>query len=209
MTIGLMSINRYVYICMHGKYERIFTKWNSITLCISVYFLGGILIFLNALDIGDHGFDRKSLQCIWDRMASHMYTIVFSVTLFWIPSIVIGVCYLKIYLYVRIQSKRISDQMRARQNTPLRSYHLAKTLFLIYAVFIICWAPYALLIVIDADDNYAHELHVFVTVFAHLHPSLNWLIYFLTNKKFSIAFKNLFRKCVKERSSGITPRGNS
>ncbi|XP_045165923.1 melatonin receptor type 1B-A-like [Mercenaria mercenaria] len=196
MTIAAMSFNRYVFICAHDRYERIFTKWNCVCICISFYVIGGILVLLNAADIGDHGFDRKSLECIWDRMATFPYTVVFSITLVWIPSIVTGFCYLKIYLYVRKHKKRIREQNHTGNSRPfLRSFHLARTLFIIYAVFITCWAPYALLIVIDFKDTFSHEIHLYITVFAHLHPSLNWLIYLVTNKKFADAYKHLFNKC--------------
>ncbi|XP_045167034.2 melatonin receptor type 1B-A-like [Mercenaria mercenaria] len=205
MTIGLMSVNRYVFICAHEKYDRIFTKLNCIGMCISLYFVGGLLVLLNAADIGDHGFDRKSLECIWDRMATYPYTVIFSVTLVWIPSIIIGVCYLKIYLYVRAHSKRVADQVQSHSVQPLNSLHLAKTLFLIYAVFITCWVPYALLIVIDADDSFAHELHLYITLFAHLHPSLNWIIYYITNAKFADACKQCFRRIRPCRPNSVTP----
>ncbi|XP_045165615.2 melatonin receptor type 1B-A-like [Mercenaria mercenaria] len=191
MTIGLMSINRFFYICMHEKYERIFTKYRCICVCISLYFVGGFLVLLNAADVGDHGFDSKSLECIWDRMASYPYTVVFS-TLVWIPSILISICYLKIYLYVRAHKKRMREQ---HVSSKLRSFHLAKTLFIIYVVFVTCWAPYALLVVVDSNNTFRHEIHVFITMFAHLHPSINWFIYYKTNKKFAAGYRSLFHRC--------------
>lgn len=194
MTIGLMSFNRFFYICVHDKYERIFTKRKCICMCICLYFIGGFLVLLNAADVGDHGFDRKSLECIWDRMATYPYTVVFSVTLVWIPSFIIGSCYLRLFLYVRAHSRRMREQ---NLGSKTRSCHLAKTLFIIYAVFVTCWTPYALLIVIDSDNTYPHEIHVYITTFAHLHPSVNWLIYYLTNKHLADGYRSLFRSCKK------------
>lgn len=196
MTIAVMGVNRYFYICAHDQYERIFKKWNCICMCISLYFVGGILVLLNAVNIGDHGFDRKSLECIWDRMATFQYTIAFSIMLVWIPSVVTGLCYLKIYLYVRGHRNRLREQGYTDNTGPcVRSFRLARTLFIIYAVFVTCWAPYALLIVTDSHDNFPHEIHVYITMFAHMHPSLNWLIYCVTNKKFASAYRSYFTKC--------------
>ncbi|XP_060603808.1 melatonin receptor type 1A-like [Ruditapes philippinarum] len=196
MTIAAMSFNRYVFICLHDKYDRIFKKWNTVCICISFYFIGGILVLLNFADIGDHGFDRKSLECIWDRMATFPYTIFFSITLVWIPSVVTGFCYVKIFLYVRSHKKRVREQSHAINTRQFkRNFHLARTLFIIYAVFITCWAPYALLIVIDSKNTFPHEVHLYITMFAHLHPSLNWLIYLISNKKFADAYKNLLNQC--------------
>ena len=154
---------------------------------------GTFIVLLNTADIGDHTFDRKSLECIWDRMATFPYTIVFTIALVWLPLVVTGTCYLRIFTYVRTQRRKIAEH--SELSGAIASAHrkqkaqLAKTLFLIYVVFMTCWVPYALLIVIDSEDKFAHQLHVFSTAFAHLHPSLNWLIYYLTNKRFAEAYR--------------------
>lgn len=199
MTIAVMSINRYFYICHNDLYEKIFTKRNCIIICISLYSVGGFLVLLNTFGIGDHTFDPKSLECIWDRMATYYYTVAFSITLVWIPSLTIGLFYLRIFLFVRQHRRRIAAQTKQMRNQPSKSKNaaqLAKTLFVIYAVFVTCWAPYALLIVLDSENSFPHEVHVYVTMFAHLHPSINWFIYYMTNKHFTVAYKQLFRNVV-------------
>ena len=169
-------------------------------MCLSLYLVGTFLVLLNLAGIGDHSFDHKSYECIWDRMATFPYTVVFSVTLVWIPTLITGTCYLRIYLYVSAHRRKIRQQHDVndaqRASPTLRKLNLAKTLFTIYAVFTTCWIPYALLIVIDAKDEFPHEVHIYITMFAHLHPSLNWIIYYLTNKKFADAYKQLFNRCL-------------
>ena len=165
---------------------------------MSVYCVGLVLVLLNQAGIGDHGFDRKSLDCIWDRMATYPYTVVYSVTLVWIPCVVIGICYLRLYFFVQSHKKKLlNHQKRNTVNSPVPAppprpkMQLAKTFILIYAVFVICWAPYALLIVIDHQDAIIHEVHVFLTVWAHMHPSMNWLIYYFTQPKFKVAYRRI------------------
>lgn len=83
-----------------------------------------------------------------------------------------------------------------------RQMYLAKSLFLIYAAFAICWIPYAILMVADRDDSFPYEIHVIITTLAHLHPSLNWLVLYYTNTLFRNAFNKLvkFDKCGKKFS---------
>lgn len=195
MTIGLMSVNRLFCVCYHEKYERIFTKCSCICMCIGVYFVGGFLVLLNAADIGGHGYDHKSLECIWDRMATYSYTVVFSIALVWIPSLTIGVCYTKIYLYVRAHKTRMNEQYPHSKQSVIKSIRLTRTLFFIYAVFVTCWVPYALIIVADRNNTWPHQVHVYITMFAHLHPSVTWIIYYFTNKRYAKGFKQLFNKC--------------
>ncbi|CAG2253014.1 unnamed protein product [Mytilus edulis] len=152
------------------------------------------MVLLNNAGIGGHGFDDKSLECIWDRMATYSYTVVLSVCLVWVPLIVVGMSYLRLFYYVRNKRKQIVS----RENVPNidnRSLRLAKTIFIAYAIFSTCWMPFATLLVADSDDTFPHEVHLFITVFAHLHPSINWLIYYNTNGNFKAGFHKIFRIC--------------
>ena len=208
MTIAMMSLNRYFYICHNEIYEKIFTKRNCVCICISLYSVGCILILMNALGIGDHSFDPKSLECIWDRMATYYYTVVFSIALVWIPSVTIGLFYVRIFMFVRHHRLKMEAQAKGKEGKTtgtVKSAQLAKTLFVIYAVFVTCWAPYALLIVLDSQNTFSHEVHVYVTMFAHLHPSINWIIYYTTNKNFTVAYQQMFRKfgCCGKSSNAV------
>ena len=217
VTIAAMSLNRYIYVCRSDWYKVIFSKRNCVIICCSLYCIGLTLVLLNQAGIGDHSFDRKSLECIWNRMANFTYTVVFSVTLVWIPCLTIGVCYLRLFLFVRDHRKKIlkikKDQAINRIVVPTipakPKPQLAKTFILIYAVFTICWAPYALIIVLDIQDSFPHELHLYITVFAHLHPSINWLIYYFTHRKISQAYCKLLglgKRPINDTSNCYTTR---
>ncbi|XP_046363509.2 melatonin receptor type 1B-B-like [Haliotis rufescens] len=218
MTIAAMSCNRYVFI-VHSKYYRtIFKARNCVIFCMSFYCVGLCLVLLNFADIGDHNFDHKSLECIWARMATYPYTVVFSIVLVWIPITVTGICYLRMYLHVRAVRKRVkqkrADRSKTNTNKP-PSFRLARTLFIIYVVFSVCWIPYALIIVLDASDTFHFGAHVYIVVFAHLHPSINWLVYYATHRKFHNAFLEILHlnKCLKRKpdaaSSSQTPFDSS
>lgn len=205
-SIALLSFNRYIYICQNKFYFKIFKKRTCIFMCCCLYSVGLLLVLLNFAGIGDHSFDRKSLECIWDRMETYPYTVVFSVTLVWIPLIVVGFSYLSIFL--KVHRSREKTKTASSRRTSSYSIELAKTLCIIYVIFAACWIPYALLIVLDRDDSFPHEVHVYITVWAHLHPSINWLVYYFTNTKFEAAFNRIahldicFGRCKKSRKDG-------
>jgi len=247
MTLAAMSCNRYILICHRHLYRRIFTIRNSVTMCCCFYLLGFILIAFNFVGIGDHSFDHKSLECIWDRMADHSYTIVFAVVMVLIPIFVTGLSYIRLFLFVRKSKLKIHNHGKNNLKTEISTQavfsieetqlntngndgatgkklrglnngkeemqpkkkanpgggnvnstlKLARALFIIYLVFSVCWLPFSLLIVLDADDTFSHELHVTIVAWAHLHPSMNWLVYYNTHLKFHAAFRKLMRldKC--------------
>ncbi|KAL3851665.1 hypothetical protein ACJMK2_015394 [Sinanodonta woodiana] len=186
MSIGTLSFNRYIYICQHHWYSKLFTKRSCVVLCLSFYILGVFVILLNVAGVGGHQFDRKAVFCTWDRMATHNFTILLSILFVWVPMILIGSCYFLIYRFVSSHRKRVTISNRTNDTT-----QLAKTLFIIYAVFTTCWIPYALAIAADINDTFSHETHSYVATFAHLHPSINWIVYYTTNKNFRTAFNNI------------------
>jgi melatonin receptor type 1B len=71
--------------------------------------------------------------------------------------------------------------------------YLARTLFMIYAAFAICWIPYAIIMAADRYDTFPYEVHVMITTFAHLHPSFNWLVLYYTNTLFRKAFNSMVK----------------
>ena len=307
MTLSAMSCNRYILICHRHLYPRVFTTRNSVIMCCCFYFVGFFLVALNFFGVGNHSFDHKSLECIWDRMADHNYTIVFSVVLVLIPITVTGMAYAKLYLHVRrsrlkihshcniqkprpeasnsaarpsvifdgqktkrieggrdagikaaeenngqqenhpenaqlpqkedfvkrmrlgasgpssedklpppppqgttnppvkapsdsdlseradegVAGKQQTEKSSSRGGSTAATLKLARALFIIYLVFSACWLPFSLLIALDVNDTFSHELHVTVVAWAHLHPSMNWFVYYLTHKKFHAAFRKL------------------
>lgn len=292
-TLSALSLNRYVLICHQNLYHRIFTVWKCLMMVLLIYVVGILLVVLNFVGVGEHSFDHKSLECIWNRMANRTYTIVFAIVVVWVPITVTGLSYCKIYLHVRDvrmrvhhsgnasfvpnstydpheaheceavtkngcvqkaeptsnvspndprsgkedKGKVVSDSKRKpegqlrleegssnngkpqngqiavvvhegvseakvssspadgrkkpKAHRDSATLKVARALFLIYLVFSVCWVPYSLLLILDANDTFAHELHVVIVVWAHLHPSINWVVYYNTHTKFRAAFRKL------------------
>ena len=77
-----------------------------------------------------------------------------------------------------------TDALRKRGGSKQDSMKLAKTLFTIFIVFAVCWAPHSILIVVDYKDRANQFWHVLFIMFAHTNSSLNCVVYALTNKHF-------------------------
>lgn len=194
-SIVLMSSSRYVSICHHSLYKKIFNKGTCIAMCSGLYLTGLLLVLLNLAGIGDHSFNRKSLECIWDRTHTYSYTLSFTIFLVWIPLLMAGSFYVSIFLKFRASSRKIANATSSSHHR--KPMYLARTLFLIYAAFALCWIPYAILMAADRKDTFPYEIHVMITTFAHLHPSFNWLVLYYTNTLFRKAFNSMVKldKC--------------
>ena len=61
------SFNRYVHICHYQAYNRIFTLRNSVLMAVGLWVVSFLMEMPNFLGWGNHYYDKKSLNCMWDR----------------------------------------------------------------------------------------------------------------------------------------------
>ena len=69
---------------------------------------------------------------------------------------------------------------------------MIRTFFIIFLAFMTCWTPYAVIVVVDYTDQLPHQVHLYILLLAHLHSSLNGIIYFFTNQHFRHSYEKLF-----------------
>ena len=198
LSIGGISFNRYVHICHNNLYGRIYTLRNTVLMCLGVWCVSFMLEMSCFFGWGDHTYDRKTLSCVWDRTSHLSFTIYFSSVGVAFPIILISVCYVKIFLHVRKSKLRVLNALQTSEQS--QSVRLARSLFIIFVVFAVCWTPYAFIVVLDYKDTWPREWHIFSILIAHTNSSLNSVLYGVTNNKFREAYKRLL--------AIVTCRGN-
>ena len=90
-----------------------------------------------------------------------------------------------------MKKKRRCGKARAKKN----DIKLAKTLFIIFIVFCICWTPYGLLCLIDRYDVIRLEAYAVSILLAHISSTLNSILYAVTNKAFRDGYVMFLEKC--------------
>jgi len=53
--------------------------------------------------------------------------------------------------------------------------------FIIFIAFVCCWSPYIVVLLYDYSDSLPLPVHLYASMLAHLHASLNFAIYGLMN----------------------------
>ena len=71
---------------------------------------------------------------------------------------------------------------------------LAKTLFLVFIAFCLCWTPYGILVLVDFRNKAHKAWYLFAILLAHTSSTLNFLIYGITNQGFRQGYKCFLRK---------------
>ena len=92
-----------------------------------------------------------------------------------------------------VNKERLPRQRRGKNMT--NEIRLAKTLFIIFIVFCLCWTPYALLCLIDRSDNVSRDTYLFAILFAHSSSTMNSVLYAATNSGFRKGYRQFLRLC--------------
>ncbi|XP_074651543.1 melatonin receptor type 1B-B-like [Tubulanus polymorphus] len=191
LSIGAISFNRYIHICHNHRYDNIYTPRNGKLMCAILWVVCFLLEFPCFVGWGDHVYDRKTLSCVWDRTANFSYTLMFSCLGVALPVFTISICYIKIYIHVTRSKAKIRATSGEAEMSPKErneSIRLARTLFVIFIVFVTCWMPYAVIVSADRYDTWRREIHIFSILLAHSNSSLNCIIYGATNRQFRVGY---------------------
>lgn len=125
---------------------------------------------------------------MWNRnsnLSYNWYLVFINVV---IPCLGIIFCYSRIYVFAQ-NSKNRSHNLSVN-----RSIHLAKTFFVSFMVYTICWIPYGLVVLIDFDHKVPRSVVLYSDALGIFHSSLNPIIYLVFNSNFRIGCFNLFKK---------------
>ncbi|KAI0243370.1 hypothetical protein LSAT2_012670 [Lamellibrachia satsuma] len=58
-----------------------------------------------------------------------------------------------------------------------QSMKQAKMMLAIFIVFVFLWSPYLIVLVVDRYDTFPQAVHLYASLFAHMHASVNFIIY--------------------------------
>lgn len=131
----------------------------------------------------------------------HKHYVLFCTTVFTVLLLSIVILYCRIYALVRTRSRRLTfrKNMSKASRSSEKSLALLKTVIIVLSVFIACWAPLFILLLLDVgcrvktcDILFKAE---YFLVLAVLNSATNPVIYTLTNKEMRRAFLRILSCC--------------
>jgi len=191
LSVGCISVNRYIYVCRHAAYRRLFTRPTCFAIVAATWVVGVALDVPCHAGWSAHTFDRKTQKCLWDRTLSHRYTLFYVTVGMLLPLAVIVLCYWRIFAHIRRAKLRIMQERSCgvgclgtwtTQAAIVKTIRQIKVIFIIFIAFCVCWAPYVVVLLSDEFDVFPLSVHLYASMIAHLHASVNFLIYGITNK---------------------------
>ena len=88
----------------------------------------------------------------------------------------------------------------------MKTIRQVRTVFVIFVAFVCCWSPYIVVLLYDRSDSLPLSVHLYTSMLAHLHASLNFAIYSLSNRTFRAAYRRLAVRIVARCCRRTTPR---
>jgi len=85
----------------------------------------------------------------------------------------------------------------------MKTIRQVKTVFVIFIVFVCCWSPYIVVLLYDNSDSLPLPVHLYASMLAHLHASLNFTIYGLINRNLRSVFVTHLLFCCRHLTANI------
>ena len=78
----------------------------------------------------------------------------------------------------------------------MKTVRQVKTVFIIFIAFVCCWSPYIVVLLYDSSDSLPLPVHMYTSMLAHLHASLNFAIYGLNSRSFRAGYRRFAGRVV-------------
>ena len=216
LNIGATSFTQYLFICHPHAAKTACTSKRCAGLALGFWLVGVLVALPTLLGWSNNVYDHKMLECIWDRTHSFTYTVFYTSMAVFGPLTIISFSYIRIYRHVTVVKKRIGQHLGddkvmgqpAKERLRNDAMRLARTLFIIFLVFAVCWTPYSLLVLVDHEDRLPHEVHLYALLLAHLHATADCVVYGLTNKHFRDGYKMILASMTCGKLTVFTPTTN-
>nr|QVK45883.1 G protein-coupled receptor [Proales similis] len=188
ISLGVVGLNRYLFIFHISLYKRLFSLKRTKWICAGLWIFG---VLSDLPSYSKHIFNESLNYCFLDPNNKVYFRVVFIFT-GQIPWILNTYFYLRIYWHAR---SREYGRVRAigRKLTPKHSSKkLLKTVFLSYLTHFICWIPGNA--TLASMYPVPKEITFLFALMAYSHASINPIILSLYNTRMRQAVKNLFAR---------------
>uniref|UniRef100_H3C5M0 Melatonin receptor type 1A like n=1 Tax=Tetraodon nigroviridis TaxID=99883 RepID=H3C5M0_TETNG len=188
-----IAINRYCYICHSLKYDRLFSSSNTMCYVVLVWALTILAIVPNWF-VESLQYDPRVYSCTFAQSVSSLYTIAVVVVHFVLPISIVTYCYLRIWILVIQVRRRVKPDSRPKVKPhDLRNF---LTMFVVFVLFAVCWAPLNLIglaVALDSGLSRAVPEWLFTASYfmAYFNSCLNAVVYGALNHNFRKEYKRI------------------
>ncbi|CAF0932325.1 unnamed protein product [Adineta steineri] len=147
-TLAAMSIDRYLNIVHEMWYRKYRKSKYAQIICLFIWIVS--LVFMFPYEYFLHVNNEKNNQsshasnCIVQDGDSLFSSCIFTLGFYYVlPLLIIGICYLRVLMYVRRSGYRMVKRLSGvpRQSIELKSRRVQRMLLALTLAFALCWLP--------------------------------------------------------------------
>jgi hypothetical protein len=208
ISFAMIAFNRYISICHHGKYGRIFTT-RRVVMMVAIVWIFSISTVVIGLIPGVcvHFYHHAQLVCTFNNRVSGVYTFLLICVGIVGPSCLTGSFYFTIYTKIKTTGQKVrahntgvvSNAMAARQQKENRAIFC---MFIAFFLFVVLWFPFGVVVLVDIYSPVHPLIFRIVGWLAFSNSCVDWIVYGVMNNHFRDAYKNVLT-CFKRKRRNI------
>lgn len=176
---GLIAIHRLIVVVFNNFYKKISKK--AYTIFVLVFARVVPLLFLAQPSLGNMAYyEPKLLRCIVKKNYGP-FTLLVSVFLMMLPSLILIICYIAIFIKVH-QSSRAFRALRQREWLK-REIKITKMFGMVFVLIMVGYLPYGIVRAIDRTLSWHADFYVAITVFFAVANCGNPIVYGIMDKQ--------------------------
>ncbi|XP_013414846.2 melatonin receptor type 1A-like [Lingula anatina] len=205
MSLMLIAINRYLFICEYHRYAKICTGRLITAAVVASWVTVAVLIaFPPLVGWGNYGYDAKTEDCIVDRTADLIYNIYGTGVFIMVPLLFTFFCYFKIFQTVYTQRKAMRNHVGfSGRQISKKDIKLIVTLLVVLLMFVLCWVPFVGAVLFDGVRDMApSDVYLSAAWLAMTNSCINSFIYGVADPNFRQGYKKILL-CCQTKSSRV------
>ncbi len=190
---GLIAIHRLIVVVFNTFYKKISKKAYTIFVLVAARVVP--ILFLIQPNLGYMSqYQPKLLRCVVKK-GFGLYTMLVSVVLMMLPSLVLIICYIAIF--VKVHQSSTAFRASRKREWLRREIQITKMFGLVFILIIVGYLPYGIVRSIDKGLKFSADFYVAITVLYAVANSCNPIIY-------GVMDRNIRRACF--RALGLEER---
>lgn len=196
-TMMFVAINRFVYVCKHEVYDKLFDLKGTLATTVLIWVCVILLDLPNfkVIGLGSHEFSVLLPHCSFGLDNAWWFnTLLYTGMALTFPMLVMIYCYYRIWTTASQSAKTMQSSSSTNERRQKEQRQLMTSLVTIFVAFVITWLPFGLLVFVygiklDLVFEVPFELTIVFELFAHSNSAINFIIYGFTHRGFRRAYK--------------------
>lgn len=201
MSLCAVAVNRFTHICYRQIYGHIFTSKNSALMVAVIWSIGVGSSIIGCFIKDAISYIPTIKTCCLNHLGNIPFTLYTFVLIIGIPTVIVYICYARIYVVIRASASRIQSHEAGGSTTGTSATNTSinqrtrqiLAVFLVSVLFTVFWGLYTVIAVIEmVGFKLNSNIVKTATWLGFSNSCINSIIYGIVNRHYRRAYKKIF-----------------